>query len=77
MQSLAKYVTEYIEEAPPERQAVLWKLREFCLELLPGFEERMEYGGPSYWRNGEAEVDFASQKKIHQHNERQSPLIII
>lgn len=64
MQSLAKDVKTYIEEAPPERQEVLLKLRRLCLEFLPGFKETMEYGGPSYWRNGEPEVGFASQKNF-------------
>jgi uncharacterized protein YdhG (YjbR/CyaY superfamily) len=62
MQSTAKDVTTYIKEAPSERQETLLKLRALCRELLTGFEETMEYGGPSYWRNGEAEVGFASQK---------------
>ena len=64
MQSSAKDVSQYIEEAPAERQEVLLKLRHLCLELLTGFQETMEYGGPSYWREGEPEVGFASQKNF-------------
>jgi uncharacterized protein YdhG (YjbR/CyaY superfamily) len=38
------------------------RLREICLATLPGFEESMQYGMPSYSRNGTVEVAFASQK---------------
>ena len=62
MRSKARDVTTYIEEAPTERQEALRRLRELCLAELTGFEEAMEYGGPSYKRNGEVEVGFASQK---------------
>ena len=62
MQSKARDVTTYIDEAPPERQPALRRLREVCLAELDGFEETMDYGGPSYKRNGEVEVGFASQK---------------
>lgn len=64
MQSSAKDVTHYIEEGPADRQEALLKLRRLCLELPPGFQETMEYGGPSYWREGEPEVGFASQKNF-------------
>ena len=62
MQSQAKDVTAYIEDAPAERQEALLKLRELCQKHLTGFTENMEYGGPTYARNGEVEVGFASQK---------------
>jgi uncharacterized protein YdhG (YjbR/CyaY superfamily) len=62
MQSQAKDVTTYIEEAPAERQAALRKLRALCQTHLTGFTENMEYGGPTYSRDGEVEVGFASQK---------------
>jgi uncharacterized protein YdhG (YjbR/CyaY superfamily) len=62
MQSNAKDVTGYIEEAPAERRDALLKLRELCQGHLAGFTENMEYGGPTYSRNGEVEVGFASQK---------------
>lgn len=62
MQSKAKDVTTYIAEAPAERQEALRHLRELCREILLGFEETMEYGGPSYKRKGEVEVGFANQK---------------
>jgi len=62
MQSTAKDVTTYIKEAPAERQEALNRLRDLCRTTLLGFEEGMEYGGPSYKRKGVVEVGFASQK---------------
>jgi uncharacterized protein YdhG (YjbR/CyaY superfamily) len=62
VQSKAKDVTRYIEEAPAERQEALTRLRTLCREILIDFEETMDYGGPSYRRKGEVEVGFASQK---------------
>ena len=62
MQSKAKDVTAYILEATAERQAYLAKLRELCLEVLTGYEEGMEYGGPCYKHNGAIQVGFANQK---------------
>lgn len=62
MQSQAKDVPTYLEEAPSERKAALVQLRKLCLAHLKGFEESMKYGNPCYLRNGEAEVGFASQK---------------
>ena len=62
MQSKAKTVNAYLEEVPAERKEALTKLRELCLATLKGFDESMEYGMPSYSRNGEVEVAFASQK---------------
>ena len=62
MQSKAKTVTAYLKEVPAERKAALKKLRELCRSHLSGFSENMEYGGPTYSRNGEVEVGFASQK---------------
>ena len=64
MQSQAKTVTAYLKEVPAERRAALKKLRDLCRALLTGFEETMEYGGPSYKRNGVAELGFASQKNF-------------
>lgn len=64
MQSRAKDVTTYIQEAPTERQPALTRLCDLCRDILTGFEEGMEYGNPSYARNGEVEVGFASQKNF-------------
>lgn len=62
MQSTAKDVTTYLQEAPIERQEALKRLRALCLEILNGYEESMEYGMPGYKKNGVVEVGFASQK---------------
>ena len=48
MQSNAKDVTTYIKEATAERQEYLAKLRALCQEVLAGYEEGMDYGGPCY-----------------------------
>jgi uncharacterized protein YdhG (YjbR/CyaY superfamily) len=62
MQSKAKDVTAYIQEATGARQEYLTKLRELCLEVLTDYEEVMEYGMPGYKKNGTGEVGFANQK---------------
>jgi uncharacterized protein YdhG (YjbR/CyaY superfamily) len=62
MQITAKNVDDYITEAPIERREVLTRLRDLCREVLTDFEETMAYQVPSYKRNGEVEVCFASQK---------------
>jgi len=62
MQSEAKSVNDYLEQVPAERKEALTRLRDLCRAALTGFEEGMEYGGPSYSRNGVVEVGFASQK---------------
>ena len=64
MQSTAKDVNAYIQEAPVDRQEVLTRLRDLCRATLRGFEESMTYGGPCYSRDGEVEVGFASQKNF-------------
>ena len=64
MQSSAKTVSAYLKEVPDERKAALKKLRDLCRKHLTDFKETMEYGGPTYSRNGEAEVGFASQKNF-------------
>jgi len=63
MQSEAATVTEYLAEVPEERNYALVQIRKLCLQHLTEFEESMEYGMPSYSRNGTVEVAFASQKK--------------
>jgi len=63
MQSLAKDVGTYIQEAPSDRREALTKLRRLRRKVLKGFEERMAYGGPCYARNGTIHVGFASAKR--------------
>jgi uncharacterized protein YdhG (YjbR/CyaY superfamily) len=62
MQSEAKSVPEYLDEVPEERLPAIAKLRKLCQENLIEFEESMQYGMPSYSRDGTVEVAFASQK---------------
>jgi uncharacterized protein YdhG (YjbR/CyaY superfamily) len=64
MQSTAKNVTVYLEEIPAERKPALAELRDLCRTTLTGFEESMTYGMPSYSRDGQVEVGFASQKNF-------------
>jgi uncharacterized protein YdhG (YjbR/CyaY superfamily) len=64
MQSTAKNVTGYLEEIPAERKPALAELRDLCRTTLTGFEESMTYGMPSYSRDGQVEVGFASQKNF-------------
>jgi uncharacterized protein YdhG (YjbR/CyaY superfamily) len=62
MQSKAKDVAAYIDEAPPDRREALAKLRQLCLETLEDYEEGMDYLLPCYKKDGTVEVAFASQK---------------
>lgn len=62
MQSHAKDVDAYIQQAPAERREALTKLRDLCRQVLKGFDESMVYGGPGYSRRGVLEVGFASQR---------------
>ena len=62
MQSTATDVDAYLAEVPPERRQVLAAIRQLCLEHLLGYEESMDYGMPSYARDGVVEFGFASQK---------------
>jgi hypothetical protein len=59
MQSATADVTSYIQELPEERRASLSRLRQLCLDTLVGYEEVMEYGMPSYKKNGVGEVGLA------------------
>ncbi|MBC8135022.1 MAG: DUF1801 domain-containing protein [Fibrella sp.] len=61
MKSSAKDVTTYIHEAPAERQECLTTIQSLCRSILTDYEESMEYGMPSYKKDGFVEVAFASQ----------------
>jgi len=63
MQSNAADVDRYLLEAPEKRRACLETIRAACIEELGGFDESMAYGMPSYSRDDEVEVAFASQKQ--------------
>jgi len=62
MQSAAVDVPSYLQELPDDRRASLAKLRQLCLDTLAGYQEGMEYGMPSYKKDGIVEVAFASQR---------------
>lgn len=62
MQSDAPTVNEYLAEVPADRLPALTQLRKLCQKHLHGFEENMQYGMPSYSRDGTVEVAFANQK---------------
>ena len=62
MNSSAANVDAYLDEVPRERRQALERLRSLCQSELPGYEESMAYGMPSYSRDGMVEVAFASQK---------------
>ena len=63
MKSEATTVEDYLANVPEERRQAFETLRTLCLDELAGYEEGMQYGMPSYSRDGSAiEVAFASQK---------------
>lgn len=59
----ATTVDAYLMDLPDAHRHTLQAIRAACRELLTGFEESMAYGMPSYSRNGEIEVAFASRKQ--------------
>lgn len=63
MKSDKTSVDDYLKEVPDKRESALVKLRQLCLNHLPDHEESMVYRMPSYVRNGQVEVAFASQKQ--------------
>ncbi|MFZ0159922.1 MAG: DUF1801 domain-containing protein [Kineosporiaceae bacterium] len=62
MQSTAVTVDEYLATVPNDRLEALNRVRDLCLNGLAGYTEGMQYGMPSYSRNGVVEVAFNSQK---------------
>ena len=60
-------VDAYLTQVTGSRRDAVVRLRELCLEHLPGFTEGMRYGMPGYWRgpvaDGEGEIGFAAQKQ--------------
>ena len=63
MQSDATTVDYYLAEVPTRWHGPATIVRQACLEILDGFEERMEYGMPGYARDGALEVGFAAQAR--------------
>jgi uncharacterized protein YdhG (YjbR/CyaY superfamily) len=64
VQSNAQTVDAYLTTIDPIRIDGLRRLRAMCLELLPGWQERMQWGMPGYGPPGsDAVVSFNSQKR--------------
>src|SRR5688572_13860131 len=62
MISKAKTINDYLKEVPEKRKEALMKIRELCKEILVGYKENMEYGGPTYKKDKGIEIGFGSQK---------------
>jgi uncharacterized protein YdhG (YjbR/CyaY superfamily) len=58
----AASVEEYLREVRENWRPALTELRQRCREILTGYDEAIQYGIPTYSRNGTPEVAFASQK---------------
>lgn len=54
-------IEEYIRETPVERQPVLTKLYHFIQEIVPEAEEKISYGMPTFYLNGNL-VHFSNAK---------------
>jgi uncharacterized protein YdhG (YjbR/CyaY superfamily) len=63
MTSKAPDVDTYMADLPADRKPVLEKLRALCRRHLAGYEESIQYGLPTYSRNGVPEVSFGSRKQ--------------
>ena len=63
MISDAKSVDDYLKEVPEKRVDALNRLRQLCVSQLPEHEESMVYNMPSYVKNGQVQIAFASQKQ--------------
>jgi uncharacterized protein YdhG (YjbR/CyaY superfamily) len=63
MTSVEKTVDAYLETVPVKRQEICQKIRQLCLEHLPGYEESMTYRMPCYLKKGQVAVSWASQKQ--------------
>lgn len=63
MKSDASSVKQYLTEIPVDRQKALKILRNLCTSELKGYQESMAYMMPSYEKDGQVEVAFASQKQ--------------
>ncbi|MCB5952679.1 DUF1801 domain-containing protein [Enterococcus sp. BWT-B8] len=55
-------IEDYIRKEPEERQSALTELYHFIKQLVPEAEERLSYGMPTFYLNGNL-VHFANAKK--------------
>ncbi|MBL6852917.1 MAG: DUF1801 domain-containing protein [Alphaproteobacteria bacterium] len=60
--SNAATVAAYIKEADAARRPALARLRKLVREVLPSSTEVMDWGLPTYQKNGKMVTAFASQK---------------
>ena len=65
VQSAAATVDDYMQTVEPERREALERLRALCLENLPGWEEKMEWGMPGYGPQGADPVLSWNSQKRH------------
>ena len=63
MANVKETIENYIKEAPEKRRAAMIRLRELCQEYLPDHTESMRYNMPSFERNEQVQVAFASQSQ--------------
>jgi len=63
MQSSAVTVDEYLTGVDGPWLPVVECLRDLCRERLPGYDEVMAYGMPTYQLDGETEVAFGRQAR--------------
>lgn len=54
-------ITDYILQFPPETQAKLTQMRDTILEIIPEATEKIAYGIPTFFLNGNV-VHFAGYK---------------
>ena len=62
MKNQATTVDDYLENVPTDRREALTRLRDLCRDVLGGYDESIAYGMPTYSRDGQPEIAFASQK---------------
>ncbi len=55
-------VEDYFETVPANRAMALAKIRHLCVSGLVGYKESMDYGMPSYSKNGTVQFAFNNRK---------------
>mgnify|MGYP005983066641 CR=1 FL=1 len=55
-------IQDYISQTPKERQPLLTQLYQFIKDLAPEAQEKLSYGMPTFYLNGNL-VHFANAKK--------------
>ena len=64
MHSTAPDVLTYLQHVPIDRVACLTELRHLCLSILSEYEEGMDYGMPTYKKQGGWMWDLPVRKAI-------------